>query len=183
MVPVDYLKECFQYKDGKLYWKERPIQHFASKKSWLTWTARFACKEAGSVNSSNELEAYLRVGIRYNGKSNLHLVHRVIWAILNDAHTDLFIDHIDGNPQNNKIENLRAVSNQENLKNARMWSHNTSGLTGVSWDTRWKLWRISGGGTTPTKRNYLGISKSLFEAACLRKAWEISNKYSERHGK
>ena len=42
-----------------------------------------------------------------------------------------FVDHIDGDKENNKIENLRGCTRCENSQNTRIRSHNTSGVKGV----------------------------------------------------
>ena len=48
---------------------------------------------------------------------------------------DNFVDHIDGNPLNNKIENLRIVSLLENNRNKSKSKNNKSGQTGVFLET------------------------------------------------
>jgi hypothetical protein len=58
--------------------------------------------------------------------------HRIIWEMFNRPLEDgEQVDHIDGNTRNNKIENLRVVTNQENSYNQRKRSTNKSGVTGV----------------------------------------------------
>jgi hypothetical protein len=42
-----------------------------------------------------------------------------------------YVDHIDGNRQNNHSSNLRWVTNQQNQLNKKMQTNNTSGITGV----------------------------------------------------
>ena len=44
-----------------------------------------------------------------------------------------YIDHIDGNRLNNRIENLRACTATENLCNSKTRSDNISGTKGVGW--------------------------------------------------
>lgn len=44
----------------------------------------------------------------------------------------LSVDHIDGNPKNNKVDNLRAVCSMVNSHNASKSKRNTSGVKGVS---------------------------------------------------
>lgn len=47
-----------------------------------------------------------------------YLIHRIIWTLLNGKIPDGFvIDHIDGNPKNNNIKNLRAVDRKTNNQN------------------------------------------------------------------
>jgi hypothetical protein len=66
--------------------------------------------------------------------------HRVIWSLCNgEIPKGMTIDHIDGNKGNNKIENLRCVTHQENLKNVRRLRTNTSGVVGVRF--LHKAWR------------------------------------------
>lgn len=53
----------------------------------------------------------------------------------------LFVDHIDGNPLNNKLENLRECTHQQNIMNQKLRKDNTSGHKGVGWCNRKKRWR------------------------------------------
>lgn len=50
------------------------------------------------------------------------------------------IDHIDGNPANNKKSNLRITSQNKNLLNRALLSNNTTGIAGVWYDNDRKLW-------------------------------------------
>ena len=181
---IDYLENCMEYRDGGLFWKQnRPITHFSSTKSSKTWHKRFAGRACGSANSTKDRSAYLRVGLKIGLKVKLFLCHRLIWALQNGYFPDGYIDHINGDPQDNRIENLREVTNRENCLNAHMYKHNTTGITGVCWDSVAGAWRISGGGHYSGNFEYLGITKDKFEAVCIRRSWEVLNGYSDRHGK
>lgn len=59
-------------------------------------------------------------------------VHRVVWMLHNGLldENDV-VDHIDGDPSNNTIANLRLVSVAENQRNVKKSSRNKSGTTGV----------------------------------------------------
>ena len=46
---------------------------------------------------------------------------------------ELVIDHIDGNPWNNDINNLRLVTQKVNCQNRKKRATNSSGYTGVCW--------------------------------------------------
>jgi hypothetical protein len=53
------------------------------------------------------------------------------------------IDHVDGNTSNNKIENLRAATQSQNMGNSKMKSTNTSGYKGVSFRKDTNKWNAS----------------------------------------
>jgi hypothetical protein len=60
-------------------------------------------------------------------------VHRIIYALSHGVDPGfLIIDHINRNKQDNRINNLRLVSRQVNGINANIYSHNTTGVKGVS---------------------------------------------------
>lgn len=89
--------------------------------------------EAGSLNKSG---GYYQIAIR----GTLYLVHRIV-AVLHDLNVNgLVVDHIDRNKINNKIFNLRVVSQKENMQNKSMHSNNTSGVQGVLYDKRHDQW-------------------------------------------
>lgn len=69
--------------------------------------------------------------------------HRVAWAIFHGEWPELSIDHIDGNPQNNRISNLRLATVSENNRNRGKNRLNKSGYKGVSYLPRRKKWRAT----------------------------------------
>lgn len=73
-----------------------------------------------------------------NTKSNP--TKRLPWILLNLKDPNKVVDHKDGNPLNNKKENLRICSQSENKLNISYMSSNTSGVIGVNYDKSRGKW-------------------------------------------
>jgi len=73
------------------------------------------------------------------------------------------VDHINGDKLDNRKQNLRRVTQSENLQNAKLSSANRSGFRGVSWcrwTSRWvaAIWRHG-------KKRNLGRYEEIEDAA------------------
>ena len=103
----------------------------------MTWKIDVANGKfrAGSLAGSvNKIDGRLRI----NFKGKIHLAHRLAWLLTHAKWPDGVIDHINGDPLNNCIKNLRDVSNtinQQNQREAR--SDNKTGMLGVSFCKRY----------------------------------------------
>ena len=98
-----------------------------------------------------------------NGK----ILHRIIM----DDPEGQFIDHINRNPLDNRRENLRIVSIQENCMNLSMKKTNKSGIAGVHWDKNANKWRAKL--TYKYKSINLGRFEKLEDARKARKDAEL----------
>lgn len=93
----DLLKELFSYRDGDLYWKK--------SRSGI----KIGCS-AGTIDDRG-----YRV-IKINGKS--YKGHRLMF-LYHHGYLPEFLDHVDGDPLNNDIDNLREATKQENGRNRK----------------------------------------------------------------
>ena len=65
-------------------------------------------------------------------------MHRVIMGVVDGS---IKVDHIFHHEYDNRKSELRLATNQENTFNHVLHSNNTSGVSGVSWDSEKDLWR------------------------------------------
>lgn len=120
----------FEYKDGALYWKERPRAAFKTDLAWKQWNPKHAGKRAGCWSGH-----HVTVGIN---RVNYPLA-RIVF-LMHSGYLPEIVDHADCNPMNNDISNLRAATKADNQRNAGMYAHNTSGAKGVVWSKACNKW-------------------------------------------
>lgn len=77
-------------------------------------------------------------GIRIYGRR--YYAHRLAWLYVYGVWPSTQIDHIDRNPSNNCIANLRLATPSENSQNTRTPRDNQSGFKGVHWDKSRGKW-------------------------------------------
>lgn len=150
--------------NGEFKWKERQGNN--------SWNARWANKPAFIHKDYGD---YLRASIM----GRFYSAHRVAWSIFYGCEAPDFIDHIDGDRQNNRIMNLRKTDFVGNSKNRGVRSDNTSGRTGVHMTKSgtYKV-RIFANG----KDNHVGTFKLFQDAVEARRKAEKDNGFFEGHG-
>lgn len=71
------------------------------------------------LNPMLDKKGYLRVELRKNSKRKGYFVHRLVAeTFIPPINNKPFVNHIDGNKQNNCVENLEWCSNLENQRHA-----------------------------------------------------------------
>ena len=137
----------FKYEDDKLY-------------RYSTYYKKWICCNDSKPNSNGYIQ------IKINKKK--YYLHRLIykyhneeWDITDSSYNNL-IDHVNINPLDNRIENLRVVNNSQNTRNQHKRKNCSSKYKGVSWDKHLNKWkaeiRING------KHKYLGLFTNEEEA-------------------
>lgn len=67
-----------------------------------------------------------------SNRANRWLAHRVAWLMVHGNWPANLIDHVNGDPSDNRIENLREADKRLNAENRRhAQSNNSSGMLGV----------------------------------------------------
>jgi len=112
-----------------------------------------------------------RLTILLDGKP--YLAHRLAWVLHYGVWPDGFVDHKDGNPANNRIDNLRIATPAENARNAKCKRSSRSGVKGVEWHAQTGKWRarIQTGG----RNKHLGLFDTIEAARKARN--EAAEKY------
>lgn len=117
----------------------------------VTWRLnRSSNVKAGAVAGWDNGNGYRRIEI----KGKRVYSHHVAWLFMTGEWPELEVDHINGDPSDNRPQNLRAANRFENTRNSSVRSHNQSGLKGAKYDRRHNIWiaRI----TVDKKTTYLG---------------------------
>lgn len=175
---IESLRESFHIlANGEVEWKERPKSHFLTDPKWSMWNTRWSGTPALATDNG---KGYLTGTLTILAQRYRLQRHRVIYAMHHGKWPEGLVDHIDGDPSNNKIENLRVATNSENLRNCRRSLANKSGATGVFWFERTKRWMVSIG--HQGKQIHLGYYQDKDEAIAARKEAEVRFGYSKRHG-
>jgi len=123
MLSQSELKSLLHYdpETGLFTHLYRPVTHYLHK----SWNTRWAGKQAGFVNKLGYIPIFLN--------HKLYLAHRLAWLYVYGYFPAVHIDHIDRNPSNNKISNLRLATRSENMQNISLCqNNNTTGFLGVS---------------------------------------------------
>lgn len=61
---------------------------------------------------------YYQIKLSINNRDTMHLVHRLVAeTFIPNFNNCPELDHIDGNPVNNRVENLKWVTHKENMNN------------------------------------------------------------------
>lgn len=186
---------------NSIHWEE----HFyidETSPSGLRWArnvmfgnnkSSFRCKIGDSVGSLNYNDKGIPIFWRTGLKGSSYYIHRIIWCLhYGYIPSGSVVDHINGDPSDNSLNNLRLVSQKLNTHNQPMRSSNTTGMTGVSCcrDRYYVATWMNTDGTQGSKS--FAIKKygeeAAFKFACefrIRQLEVLNNNganYTDRHG-
>ena len=140
-----FLQERFKYRDGHLWWVK-------------------VSKYASTVKAGQQFGCYDSSGYRVGTlKGKLYKEHRLIWLYHYGEWPKECIDHINGVRDDNRIENLREVTTQQNNFNRKSAKGSSSKYKGVSWYKQHKKWRVRY--RYNGRQCYVGLYETELEAA------------------
>jgi hypothetical protein len=122
---------------------------------------------------AGQIKRGARAGSIQNGYRRLHIggrvyfAHRLIWLWVHGKWPEGEIDHANGDPDDNRISNLREANRSENTRNSRLRKDNKSGFKGVTRHKRTGKWyasiRMNG---KPKSLGYFDAPESAHAAYC-----------------
>ena len=160
-VTLSKLHDLFDYKDGNLIWKAPTSPRV----------------KIGDIAGHLNPTGYISIGV----EGKLYLGHRLIY-LYHNGYFPSYIDHIDGNRSNNKIDNLRNATKSQNQMNIRLSTRNKSGTKGVSWDKKNKKWIVCVRVESKTYRLGYFDDKELARSVAIEATNKIHNEFSSYKG-
>ena len=151
------------------------------------------CPKTGTITRTKTTSSRAKIGDICNKKNSIGYIvfyvnkkfilgHRIAWYAINgDIPSGMKIDHINGIKSDNRICNLRLVTDQGNARNMSISKNNKSGVTGVSWYKDRNKWRATI--MNNNKQISLGYFNNIEDAIKIRKQKEIDFGYYKEHGK
>ncbi len=131
----------------------------------------------GDIVGTINKDWYVQISI----KGNREYAHRLAWLYEYGEYPKYHIDHINGCKSDNRIYNLRDVTDSENAKNRPKDKHNKNKDVGVCFRTDTNRWsaniHIDG------KRISLGCFISYSDALDARKNAEVLYGFHTNHGR
>ena len=162
----------YDAETGDLIWLPRPRDLFKRNRQFLNWNNRYPGTIAGYARPGRSNAVYLHIGIQ----GTIFKAHRLVWVHVRGEPVPDIVDHIDHDPLNNRIENLRAATMSQNRANSFVRKNNTLGVKGVHRNKQGTFMVFSGPSGNGA-RNYIGTFPTMEEAtAAYKKAAE------ERYG-
>lgn len=134
----------------------------------FTWAIRKPKVKFGAVAGRTKPKGY--VEIRVNLVS--YQAHRLAWLYVHGEWPDGLIDHINRDPADNRIANLRVATHQQNFRNVAASSRSSTGVKGVSPHSKSGKYRATI--RVDGKRLWLGLFDTITEAGeAYREAAEV----------
>lgn len=114
----------------------RHLLHYNPETGKFTWLVSRGTAIAGNEAGTTNEKGYIRISIN----KRWHQAHRLAWLYQTGEWPPKHIDHVNGDPSDNRWKNLRLASRSQNMSNMRRSKNNTSGYKGVSFKSHAGKW-------------------------------------------
>lgn len=153
------------------------LLNYDSESGLFTWKVNRGGRKIGDIAGTTDNYGYILITVN----TKMYKAHRLAWFYCFQEWPENDIDHINGLPYDNKLDNLRDAIHANNIRNrVRKNKNNTSGFTGVS---KTKHDRYEAFITFNQKKIHLGLFNTAEEASNARKlkAQELLGEYYNDH--
>jgi hypothetical protein len=140
----------------------KEVVRYDKKTGLFYWKVSTGKASRGGIAGHTDSHGYTKIsidGIKY-------FAHRLAWFYVHGVWPLQNIDHIDRCKSNNKLSNLRDVSQSLNGLNGPLRVNNRSGYTGVSYDPRRRNWVAYV--TRGRQKKHLGTFETCHQAGAAR---------------
>lgn len=133
----------------------RSLLSYNHETGQLVWLSKAAKNTViGAIaGKPQKPHGYVQIGIN----KKIYYAHRLAWKLYYGTEPKGVIDHINGNRTDNRIANLRDVSNCENVTNSHKNKRNTTGYKGVCYNKKLKKYQAN------ICKNYVQHHLGLFD--------------------
>ena len=100
---------------------------FLSRLSYNSQTGDFHWVSSGKIAGTVDRLGYRRICF----EGNFYYAHRLAWFLVHGVWPIDQIDHVNGNPKDNRLDNLREASHSNNKKNCKTRKDNVLNIKGV----------------------------------------------------
>ncbi len=136
MITAEEVRRDLYYSPvtGILRWQWRPRERFENDWTWKSWNHRCAGKIAGTIH---------KLGYRHiKLKDRFWKAHDLAWLHFYGKWAKGVVDHVNCDPDDNRIFKLREATISENACNKRRRKDNTTGFKGVRWVQRRQKFQV-----------------------------------------
>lgn len=154
--PLELLNKRLRYDPdtGHLMWNALSPNDFVPKgrKTAEEMCNNFNTAHAGKrAGSHNQKKGYWYIGVQ----QKVYAVHRIAWKMATGQDPEGEVDHINGDPEDNRIDNLQVVTRAENNRLKTRRRRTAAWRKGVVWTG--STWVATAG--TPGRKSFVNLGQ------------------------
>lgn len=154
-----YKNYYYVTKDGKVFSTDRKVRCHKNSSRIIP---------GKQLKGSSDKDGYLYVTLTIDGIEKNERIHRLILECFVGL-SDLVVDHLNGNKQDNRLQNLEYVTSKENTRRYHIRNKGSEDLVGVNFNksqntykvTRWINGKLKHFGTFKNIQDAIEFNKSL----------------------
>ena len=154
-----YENKYYVTKDGKVFSIDKEVKCHKNSKRII---------KGRQLKGSKDKDGYLYVCLSLNGIERNERIHRLVLECF-IGESNLIVDHLNGNKQDNRLQNLEYVTPKENTRRYHINKKGSEDLIGVNFNksqntykvTKWLNGKLKHFGTFKNIQDAIEFNKSL----------------------